>query len=266
MIRRFVIIACACAAFVGCGIPEEVHNAKLKELEQLRADLKASTDSNLNLKKELEGIRGESAKLRARLEELGENVQQLLGEKGLLADDLAATKAREERLREEQRKQQERLAKYRQVVEKFQKLVSSGKLKIRVVKGRMVVEMASNILFPSGKANLKEEGEEALKELAEILLTIDGRALQVAGHTDNIPIKNNRFKSNWELSTARAVTVVKFLQEQGLDPEKLSASGYAEYQPAAANDTEEGRAQNRRIEIVLMPNLDELPDLSELGL
>ena len=104
----------------------------------------------------------------------------------------------------------------------------------------------------------------ALAELAGILRTIKDRDFQIAGHTDNVPIRTRQFPSNWELSTARAVSVVKFLQESGVGPTHLSASGYAEFQPAANNETKEGKAANRRIEIVLMPNLNELPDLTEI--
>jgi chemotaxis protein MotB len=124
--------------------------------------------------------------------------------------------------------------------------------------------MASEILFPSGKAKLSPQGEQAIAEVAQVLATIADRNFQVAGHTDNVPIKKKKFKSNWELSTARAVAVVKHMIKNGMDSTNLSAAGYAETQPAASNDTEEGRAQNRRIEIVLQPNLDELPNLSEL--
>ncbi len=253
----------------GCGIPEEQYNAKVLEVKKLRSSIDEATKANNKLRENIALMRAENQTLANRLAELGENVQKLLGEKGLLADDLAATKEREARLRREQEAQRARMAKYRKVIEKFQKLVSSGKLKIRIVRGRMVVEMASNILFPSGKAKLHELGEDALGELAGILRTIHDRDFQVAGHTDNVPMRSGRFRSNWELSTARSVTVVKFLQEAGVNPQRLSASGYAEYQPAASNDTEEGKAENRRIEIVLMPNLDELPDMSgiqgELG-
>ncbi|MDJ0764237.1 MAG: OmpA family protein [Myxococcota bacterium] len=261
---RFLIAAISALVITACGIPEEQYNAKVTEAEKLKADLDAANAAGAQLEEDLALLRLENQTLANRLAELGENVQKLLGEKGALATDLAETKEREARLRKEREAQAARMAKYRKVIEKFQKLVSSGKLKIRIVRGRMVVEMASNILFPSGKAKLHEEGEVALGELAQILATISDRDFQVAGHTDNVPISSKRFKSNWELSTARSVTVVKFLQEAGVNPLHLSASGYAEFQPAADNNTAEGKAQNRRIEIVLMPNLDELPDMSAL--
>jgi len=256
------LIAVSC--LLGCGIPEEQYNAKLAEIKKLKQDLDAAANANKTLEQKLFEVRAENQTLANRLQELGDDVQKLLGEKSQLSSDLAMTRDREARLRREQEAQRARMAKYRQVIEKFRALVTSGKLKIRIVRGRMVVELASSILFPSGKANLREEGQEALTELAQILMTIPDRDFQIAGHTDNVPINTGRFKSNWELSTARAVTVVKFLQDSGVNPGHLSASGYAEYVEAASNDTAEGRAANRRIEIVLMPNLDELPDLSEI--
>ncbi len=265
-VMKIALSAAMLLLAVGCGIPEEQYNAKVMEADKLKEQLDAAGQANAKLQDEFDSLKLENGKLAARLGELGENVNKLLGDKNALATDLAATREREARLRAEQEAQKARLAKYRKVIEKFQSLVTSGKLKIRIVRGRMVVEMSSNILFPSGKAELLKDGEAALTELAGILATINDREFQVAGHTDNVPINSPKFKSNWELSTARAVTVVKFLQEKGVNPSRLSASGYAEYQPAASNDTEEGRQQNRRIEIVLMPNLDELPDLSGLGL
>ena len=263
---RLTVLVLVAVGAAACGIPEEEYNAKVTEVNNLKEQLAAAGQTNDKLSEELAVLKVENKKLANRLGELGENVQKLLGDKNALATDLAETREREAKLKKEQEAQKARMSKYRQVIEKFQKLVTSGKLKIRIVKGRMVVQMSSNILFPSGSAELLDEGKVALTELASILATIGDRAFQVAGHTDNVPINSKRFPSNWELSTARAVTVVKFLQEHGVSPELLSASGYAEYQPAASNDTEAGKQQNRRIEIVLMPNLDELPDLSGLGL
>ncbi|MDD5307197.1 MAG: OmpA family protein [Deltaproteobacteria bacterium] len=265
MSRKTIFFAAVLLAAAGCGIPEEQYNAKVKEAQKLKADLEEANAANKKLDQKIFELRAENQTLAKRLTELGDNVQKLLGEKSNLAEDLAATRDREARLKREQEAQKARLAKYRQVIEKFRSLVSSGKLKIRIVRGRMVVELPSNILFPSGKDNLTDEGKAALTELAQILMTISDRDFQVAGHTDNVPIaRGGRFGSNWELSTARAVTVVKYMQEAGVNPARLSASGYAEYQPAASNDTEEGKATNRRIEIVLMPNLDELPDMSQV--
>ena len=129
----------------------------------------------------------------------------------------------------------------------------------------MLIELSDNILFDSGRAILKPEGREALTEIVGVLNSIENRQFQVAGHTDNIPMRSSRFASNWVISATRSVNVAQFMIEQGMSSERISAAGYADTQPVASNAADAGRAQNRRIEIVLMPNLDELPDLSSLA-
>jgi chemotaxis protein MotB len=125
----------------------------------------------------------------------------------------------------------------------------------------MVIDLKQDILFPSGSATLSEIGIETLREVADALAEFKDRSFQVEGHTDNVPIKNDRFPSNWELSTARAVSVVKLFVERGMTPENLSAAGFGEFQPRADNAGADGRALNRRIEVVMVPDLQALPDL-----
>jgi chemotaxis protein MotB len=138
-------------------------------------------------------------------------------------------------------------------------MVDSGKLQVEIRNGLMLVKLPDNILFDPGKTNLKAAGKEAIGQVAQILQGIEGRKFQVTGHTDNVPIKSKRFKSNWELSSARAVEVVRVMIAAGMDQTRLSAAGYADTLPVAPNDDAVGRLQNRRIEIVMQPNLDELP-------
>jgi len=249
---------------LGCGIPEEQYNAKLKEIDNLKAQLQDANGANQKANEEIQVLKSENQRLAQRLTELGEDVNKLMGEKSSLKNDLDEAKRVAEELKRKQEQQQARLAIFRNMLAKFKEMIDSGKLKVKIVRGRMVVELSSNILFPSGSNKLTDEGKTALGQVAAVLATIPDRDFQVAGHTDNVPIKNDRFRSNWELSTARAVTVVDFLQQAGVTPVHLSAAGYAEYQPAADNGSEAGKMQNRRIEIILMPNLDELPDLSGL--
>ena len=99
--------------------------------------------------------------------------------------------------------------------------------------------------------------------MTAVLKDLQNRNFQVAGHTDNIPIKSAKFRSNWDLSTARAVEVVNFMIVAGMEPKRLSAAGYAAESPVAPNDTPENKAKNRRIEITLVPNLDDLPPIDE---
>ena len=127
----------------------------------------------------------------------------------------------------------------------------------------MIVRLGDQILFDPGKTELKKDGEDALRQVTDVLKEIPNRNFQVAGHTDNIPIKSKRFRSNWDLSTARAVEVVNFMIASGMEPKRLSAAGYADQSPVAGNDTTENKAKNRRIEITLVPNLDDLPPIDE---
>ncbi|MBN2717572.1 MAG: OmpA family protein [Deltaproteobacteria bacterium] len=258
------VLTAFCLSMAACGPSQEEYDALLNSSNQLKEQLASSEQSNGELQSKLSQMSSENKKMAEKLAALGQNVEALLGQKSELASDLEATRAREAKLREEQEAQKKRMEQYRKVIKQFQELVNSGKLSIKIVDGQMVVQMASSILFETGQAKLSEEGELALADLANILATIKDRKFQVAGHTDNVPINSKKFPSNWELSTARAVNVVKFLQENGVDPKNISAAGYAEYRPSESNDTKDGQAANRRIEITLLPNLNELPDLSDL--
>ncbi len=146
---------------------------------------------------------------------------------------------------------------YDQLVGNLKEQINDGQVQITQLAGRLSVNMVDKILFNSGEANVKPEGEKVLLKVGTALKTIQDKAIRVEGHTDNVPIAGSlreRFPSNWELSTARATAVVRYLQEKaGIPPERLIAAGYGEHRPIAPNLTPEGRAQNRRIEIVLVP-------------
>jgi chemotaxis protein MotB len=137
-------------------------------------------------------------------------------------------------------------------------MIDAGQLKVALRNGHMVIQLANDVLFDSGRTDIKPAGQEAIKQVAVILKTIPDRRFQVAGDTDKVPIQTSLFPSNWELSTRRAVEVVRFLVGQGLRPEALSAAGYGEFDPIAPNDTAQNRQRNRRIEITLEPNINEL--------
>ena len=125
----------------------------------------------------------------------------------------------------------------------------------------MIVNMSSDVLCPLGSTHLKREAKEASVQLAQSIKELSGRKFQVVGHSDNTPIASKRFPSNWELSTQRAVEVVRLMVENGCPAEILSAAGQGEFDPVAANDTPENKEKNRRVEIVFLPKMDELPGL-----
>ena len=136
---------------------------------------------------------------------------------------------------------------------------------MKIVDGRMVVALATDVLFGSGSATLSAEGKSAVAEVAAVLASIPDRKYQVEGHTDDVPIKTAQYPSNWELASARALTVVKAMIDAGVPADRISGASFAESKPAVANATPEGRSANRRIEIVVVPDLSSLPGFDELN-
>lgn len=199
-----------------------------------------------------------NASLRKELERLGKDVDQLLSAKGALASSLEQARARLDELRRAQAAAEARAALFRDVALRLKRMLDAGDLQIALRSGRMVLVLPNDVLFDSGKAEVKQHGKETLSAVAEVLATLDERRFQVAGHTDDQPIRYSGFASNWELSTARALAVVNLLMKFGMLPETLSAAGYGQFDPLQPNDTAENKAKNRRTEITLQPNIDEL--------
>jgi chemotaxis protein MotB len=135
--------------------------------------------------------------------------------------------------------------------------INDKQIKLQMMEKGLVITVVGDLLFDSGKAQIRSEAKPLLNKVAEILK--DNMAqfnVGIEGHTDNVPIKSSGWKSNWELSTARALSVLHYLlNEQGISPERLSAIGYGEYRPVASNEASDGRKQNRRVEIVILPNI-----------
>jgi chemotaxis protein MotB len=146
---------------------------------------------------------------------------------------------------------------YETLMEDMKKEIEDGQIKITQLADRLSVSMVDKILFPSGEAEITPAGLEILDRVGKVLKNTEGKIIRVEGHTDNVPIHPNlqkKFPTNWELSTARATNVVRFLQEKvGIKGTRLQVIGMSEYSPVADNKTPEGRSQNRRIEITLLP-------------
>jgi chemotaxis protein MotB len=247
---------------------EKALKVQIADLEKKNAELeqklKATTDERNALQKSLDDSTALTGELKQRLEKLGQNVDKLTSEKGALSKTLDDAKLRLEELRKQKLAAEQRAATFRNLMEKLRAMIDAGQLKVVIRDGRMLIQLESDVLFDSGKTNLKPAGEAALAKLAPVLAGITDRKYLVAGHTDDVPIKTAKFPSNWELSTARAVEVVRFLIANGMKPLQVAAAGYGEFDPVAPNDTPEHRTQNRRIEIVLQPNLSDLPSLDNV--
>ncbi len=173
-------------------------------------------------------------------------------------DMLAIERQRQDDLARAHEAAEARASLYRELALKFKGMVDSGDLAITLRQGRMVLRLPNDVLFDSGQSALKPAGKRTLAEVAAVLETIPGRRFQIGGHTDTQPIRQSRYKSNWDLSTARALEVTSFLIANGMDPHVVSAAGYGEFDPADTNETKEGMTRNRRTEISLQPNIEEL--------
>ena len=177
-----------------------------------------------------------------------------------LKTKLGVAEAARGELEEASAELQQSLAEVKRMTQQFQRMIDSGKLEVTYRRGRMIVELPAAVLFASGSADLSDEGRSALREVAAVLRKVPGKRFIVAGHTDNVPISKAQtgFEDNWALSAARAVTVTQALIDSGLHPGHLVAAGYGEYDPVASNTSARGRQKNRRIEIVLEPELREV--------
>ncbi len=197
----------------------------------------------------------EMKKKNQEIERLSRENQSLVQEKQTLADQAKA-------------QMQARSADIENTRGQFKALSDAGSLKLKLVDGRVVVVLPSDVLFSTGSADLSEKGRKALTDLAKICASMQDKRFQVEGHTDNVPITQVPgfpYGDNWELGSARALSVVNLFIGEGVNPERISAASFGETRPVQSNDTEQGRAQNRRIEIVLIPDLSKVPGFEYLN-
>jgi len=222
--------------------------------EKLTTDLSYASDQRDKAdadKEELDRIlRSRSDSLSQTIVELRRKIDDIDAENAKLKEENASlVKAREEQV-------QKVSSTYESLLEKMKSEISKGQVTISELKGKLTVNMVDSILFDSGKAEVKKGGLEILGKVISILKDVDDKSIRIEGHTDDVPISRalaRRYPTNWELSAARAINVARHLQEQGIDPGQLSAVAYGEWKPVATNDTAEGKAKNRRIEIILVP-------------
>lgn len=256
---RSLVAASALALVAGCVVKKSTHEKALAHVAQLEKDLEASRAAAAA---DEERVRRLDETLAAERADRDATARTSEAELARVRGEKEATVAELEELRRQRDAQEQRLAAYRQLQEKFRALVDSGRLQIGFRNGQMVVKLPSSILFPSGSDKLSTAGQSALADVTAILLEFKDRRFLVAGHTDNVPIKTRTFRNNWVLSTARAVAVLEFMIDKGMPAASVAAAGYGAEDPVAANDSDANKELNRRIEIILVPNLSELPQLT----
>ncbi len=241
------------SAFTGC-----VSSGRFKEeTDSLRGQANAERTAKESCQSNLSTCEAEKQDL----------MQKLLSsakDRGLLKASLDEMQKAMNELKARQAEERRRLQEFADLTRRFKKLTDAGTLSVKMVGGKMVVSLGSDVLFPAGSARLSKEGTQTVKEVSAQLAAISGKQYQVEGHTDNVPISTANFPSNWELASARALTVVKTMMENGMASERVSAASFADTQPVSPNDSPAGRAANRRVAIVVVPDLSSLPGYEEL--
>jgi chemotaxis protein MotB len=272
------VLAVALPIFVaGCGHTDEEMAAKQREIDKLSADLRAAKSQLAQDEAKLSDAQGEIERNKDALKRAGIELGQTKEEAAKLQQALAEYKQRADQLAAIE-------ARFRELRTKLDKLNQIG-LKVTVRNNRMVIQLPGDILFDSGKDELKPQGKEVLAQVADVIRTdtdLSKRNFQVAGHTDNEKYGGGPFHDNWGLSLARARQVLLFLigpsapktpgkvtpaTGGGLDPKHWAASGYGETDPQAGTvetQTKDERQKNRRVELVVQPNVEEMLNLNNI--
>lgn len=243
-------IAVLAAAFTasGCvstGTFDKMQAGKDEQIGALQQQKGALENQNAALNKQITAAKQDNDTLQQQLAACNQQNTSMQEQVGFLEQQRSALLAASK-----QRQQQ-----YEALVKDLSKEVEKGQLQVRQYKDMLSVDLAEQIFFDSGRATLKADGKKILRKVGAALKGYQDKIIRVVGYTDNVPVAKSlqaRYPTNWELSVARATTVVRFLQDVGVPPERMVASGRGEYDPVASNDTPEGRQKNRRIEIMLI--------------
>ncbi|HVZ30796.1 MAG TPA: OmpA family protein [Polyangiaceae bacterium] len=251
-----------------CAAEQQALQTSLEEERQrgtaLAEELKREQDKSRSQADEIARLTSDLDSAQKRQVELQNQVTDMVHDSSKLKASIQEMQAALAALNEQKRQTEARIAEYKKLLASFKSLIDAGKLKVKVVGGRMIVELPSDVLFGSGSIELSESGKSGIAEIGTILATMQDRQFQVEGHTDDQPIKTARFPNNWALAAGRAIAVAEMLVKAGLQPTNVSAASFGEFRPVASNATPQGRAQNRRIEIVLVPDLSQVPGFEEL--
>ncbi|MBX3129241.1 MAG: OmpA family protein [Polyangiaceae bacterium] len=264
--RKILLLSFTFPALVGCGYSQEEWDQKVRENESLRNQLAAQRQAHTKCEQDFATALQEVDDLKTKLRE-----------RGISLDNLSASLEQQNKALEEYRRRAEQLDQIRKRFDllrsKLQKLTQLG-LKVEVRDNRMLIQLPGDVLFDSGRDKLKKDGEDILRQVAEVVRNdadLASRVFQVAGHTDSKPLVGGAFRDNWGLSAMRARSVLVFLTGStesgggGLNTKNWSAAGYAETHPVESNDTDEGRQRNRRVELVVLPNVEEMLNLNSLA-
>lgn len=267
---------------LGCGYSEEEWRAQLDKYNRLQSDHQATQSRLAQTQKELEAAQARVAELTKQLEAAGVDISKL-------SENLQATSTQISQLSSTLEEREKALAEYKararqleQIKARFETLkkkldeLTKLGLAVNIRRNRMVISLPGDVLFDSGRETLKKEGKEILAKVATVIRndpSLLQRDYQVAGHTDNKPLAGGQFRDNWGLSLMRAREVLLYLVSPidvkggggGLPAAHWSAAGFADTDPVATNDTDEGRQKNRRCDLIVVPSVEEMLDLKAIA-
>ena len=275
--RNGIFILFAVGILFGSCVPTKKFKASQLALQAARNDSALLAAKVSNLETQVSEQKEEISRQKGQISDLNDQVNQLNNKAGLLSTNVANKESQLTKSQQQLADQQKRLEQLQALMDQQKKATqeirkkmadalvgfNSNELTVAVKNGKVYVSLQENLLFPSGSAVVNPKGKEALGKLAEVLNMNPDITVDIEGHTDSIPIRG-KYKDNWDLSTARANSIVRILTtDYQVDPVRVIASGHSQYDPVQSNGTPEGRALNRRTEIILSPKLDELYRLLE---
>lgn len=261
--KKYLIVAVGIVLLSGC-VPNRVLKQSQLQTQALRADSTSLANKITQLQGEMTVLNGKITTLNNQNSQLGQQTadqQNKLGQSQQTLEQQQKKLQQLQALLSQQKKQSELLKnKMAEALKGF----NSNDLTVVQKNGKVYVSLSENLLFPSGSAVVNKNGVDALSKLAAVLNLEADVAVNIEGHTDSIPIRG-KYKDNWDLSTARANAIVRILTDNyKVDPLRVIASGHSFYDPIESNSDAEGRAKNRRTEIILSPKLDEMYKLLEM--
>ncbi len=267
--KRIIIILCAVIAFSGC-VPKRALRQSQLETANLRTD-------SARLAGEVSKLNNDVSSLNSTIDEKNKAINSLNSQNNQLGQQTASQQSQlnqtkltleqqQQRMQQLQLLLQEQRNRSEQLKNKMMEALkgyNENDLSVVQKNGKVYVSLSENLLFPSGSAVVNRKGTEALSKLAAVLNLNNEVSVEIEGHTDSIPIKG-KYSDNWDLSTARANAIVRILvNNYNVEPSRVVASGHSYYDPVDTNNTAEGRAKNRRTEIILSPKLEEMYKLLE---
>jgi chemotaxis protein MotB len=265
-----ILVVTISSLLIASCVPTRKYRDSQSALQSVRTDSAA-------LAGQVATLQSEVGQLKQQIGDLNKKVSDLNNQAGMLSSDAASKQSQLNMSKEELANQQKRLAELQALMNQQKKAIeeirrkmtealvgfNSNELSVSIKNGKVYVSLQENLLFPSGSAVVNPKGKQALGKLAEVLNNNPDITVDIEGHTDTVPIRG-RYQDNWALSTARATSIVRILTtDYQVDPVRVVASGHSSYDPVQTNSTADGRALNRRTEIILSPKLDELYRLLE---